>query len=220
MNFNKVKAIGVTVPVIEDIPDSEGLISYSARVSNPKNQNNFETANKLLAYCARNSHWSIFEMCNVILEIETPRDIARQILRHRSFNFQEFSQRYAVAQEFVKRNARLQDQKNRQNSIEAEDDALNAWWEYEQQSLIEHVESVYQEALEKGIAKEVARVILPEGNTMSRMYMNGTIRSWIHYCQLRRGNGTQAEHKDVADKCAKILQEHFPSLAEHFGEEL
>jgi thymidylate synthase (FAD) len=215
-DFNKVNVVGITVPTIDEIPDSEGLISYTARVSNPSNQNNFETANKLLGYCAKHNHWSVFEMCNVIIEIETPRDIARQILRHRSFAFQEFSQRYAVAQQFIKREYREQDMSNRQNSIETEDTDLSAWWEFEQQSLVEHVESVYKEALEKGLAKEAARVILPEGLTMSRMYMNGTVRSWMHYCQLRKGNGTQKEHRDIAEKCAEKLSEYLPSLTEHF----
>jgi thymidylate synthase (FAD) len=215
-DFNKVRAVGITVPLLDEIPDSEGLISYSARVSNPSNQNNFETADKLLAYCAKHKHYSVFEMCNVILEIETPRDIARQILRHRSFSFQEFSQRYAEATTLVTREARMQDTKNRQNSVESDDEQFNQWWNYEQGKIQEQVTKVYQEALDKGVAKEVARVILPEGMTMSRMYMNGTVRSWMHYTQLRKGNGTQKEHQDVAEKCAIVLSEHLPSLADHF----
>lgn len=215
-DFNKVRAVGITVPLLDEIPDSEGLISYSARVSNPNNQNNFDTANKLLGYCAKHKHYSVFEMCNVILEIETPRDIARQILRHRSFSFQEFSQRYAEATTLVTREARMQDKKNRQNSVESSDEEFNQWWNYEQGKIHEQVSKLYQEALDKGVAKEVARVILPEGMTMSRMYMNGTVRSWMHYTQLRKANGTQKEHQDVAEKCAYVLQEHLPSLADHF----
>lgn len=215
-DFNKVKIVGITVPKIEEIPDSEGLISYCARVSNPSNQGNFETANKLLAYCAKHNHWSVFEMCNVIIEIETPRDIARQILRHRSFNFQEFSGRYAEAFELITREARTQDEKNRQNSNKTDDQELNDWWNLVQYEIGQHIETIYNEALDKGIAKEVARIILPEGMNMSRLYMNGTVRSWMHYCSLRTGNGTQLEHIDVANKCADVLAENLPSLKEHF----
>lgn len=214
--FNKVKIVGITVPTIDQIPDSEGLISYCARVSNPSNQDNFETANKLLSYCAKHNHWSVFEMCNVIMEIETPRDIARQILRHKSFQFQEFSGRYAEAFELIIREARLQDEKNRQNSYKSDNVELEQWWNAVQGNLVGIVQGFYQEALEKGIAKEVARVILPEGMNMSRMYMNGTVRSWMHYCQLRGGNGTQLEHIDVARKCADLLAEKLPSLTGHF----
>lgn len=216
-DFNEVKVVGITVPTIKEIPDSEGLISYAARVSNPSNQNNFDTANKLLGYCAKHNHWSVFEMCNVIVEIKTPRDIARQILRHRSFNFQEFSQRYAVAQQFISREARLQDQKNRQNSVAVEDETLDYWWEVSQERVESLVDEIYKEALKRGIAKEVARVILPEGMTMSSMYMNGTVRSWMHYCQLRGGHGTQLEHIDIANKVAAELSKYLPSLEEHFS---
>ena len=213
--FNKVRAIGVTVPVCDDIPDSEGILSYAARVSSPQNQDNFETAGKLLQYCVKHKHYSVFETCNVVMEIETPRDIARQILRHRSFSFQEFSQRYAVAQQFITRECRLQDNKNRQNSLESEDAGTNLWWEAEQKNLVDHIEWFYKEALEKGIAKEVARVILPEGLTMSRMYMNGTVRSWLHFIQVRDDEGVaQKEAVDVARKAKVELLKYFPFLEE------
>ena len=213
----KVKAVGITTPLIEEIPDSAGLISYSARVSNPSNQSNFETANGLLRYCLKHGHFSVFEMCNIVMEIEAPRDIARQILRHRSFSFQEFSQRYAEAQQFVTREARLQDHKNRQNSIETDNSELEQWWLEQQERLLANVHEIYAEALSKGIAKECARVILPEGNTMSRMYMNGTVRSWIHYIQLRDGNGTQKEHQEVAQACREELHKHLPFMKEVEG---
>lgn len=208
----KVKAVGITTPLI-DIPDSEGLVSYAARVSNPSNQNNFETAGGLLKYCLRHGHFSVFEMSNLVMEIEVPRDIARQILRHRSFSFQEFSQRYARAFEFVTREARLQDTTNRQNSIETDNASIQSWWDDAQNEILDLVEKRYNEALDMGIAKECARVILPEGNTMSRMYMNGTLRSWIHYVQLRNTPGeTQKEHVGVAKACRDELYKHFPFL--------
>mgnify|MGYP003132359472 CR=1 FL=1 len=213
----KVKAVGITTPLIEEIPDSAGLISYSARVSNPSNQSNFDTANGLLKYCLKHGHFSVFEMCNIVMEIEAPRDIARQILRHRSFSFQEFSQRYAEAQQFVTREARLQDHKNRQNSIETDNSELEQWWQEQQEWLLDNVHEIYTEALRKGIAKECARVILPEGNTMSRMYMNGTVRSWIHYIQLRDGNGTQKEHQEIAQACREELYKHLPFMKEVDG---
>lgn len=217
-DFNKVKTIGVTMPVVDDIPDSEGIVAYAARVSNPSNQSNFETAGKLLKYCIDHGHYSVFETVNIVIEIETPRDIARQMLRHRSFSFQEFSQRYAEAQNFVVREARLQDTRNRQNSIQLENEELQTWWEDQQRTLMSGMEKVYRQAIEKGIAKECARVVLPEGNTMSRLYMNGTLRSWIHYCQLRDGNGTQLEHIDIAQKCKEELISKFPFLVEIFKE--
>ena len=214
-DFNKVRAIGVTLPVVDDIPDSEGILSYAARVSSPNNQQNFETAGKLLQYCVKHKHYSVFETCNVVMEIETPRDIARQILRHRSFSFQEFSQRYAEAQKFITRECRLQDHKNRQNSFDSKDVGTNLWWEQQQENLVEHVEWMYKEALSKGIAKEVARVILPEGLTMSRMYMNGTVRSWLHFIQVRDDEGVaQKEVVDVARKAKVELLKHFPFLEE------
>lgn len=214
-DFNKVRAIGVTLPVVDDIPDSEGILSYAARVSSPNNQQNFDTASKLLQYCVKHKHYSVFETCNVVMEIETPRDIARQILRHRSFSFQEFSQRYAEAQKFITRECRLQDNKNRQNSVELEDDELGYWWEQQQSYLLAATELVYKKALEKGVAKEVARVILPEGLTMSRMYMNGTVRSWLHFIQVRDDEGVaQKEVVDVARKAKVELLKHFPFLEE------
>lgn len=213
-DFVKVKVIGVTTPVIGLIPDSEGIISYAARVSNPSNQDNFETASKLLKYCLNHKHYSVFETASIVVEIESPRDIARQILRHRSFSFQEFSQRYAEAQSFVFRDARLQDNKNRQNSVVTDDQDLSEKWNEKQQEVVNLVKKNYDWALKNGIAKECARVILPEGNTMSRMYMNGTVRSWLHYCDLRDGNGTQLEHVDVARKCKKEILKHFPFLEE------
>lgn len=213
-DFVKVKVIGVTTPVIGLIPDSEGIISYAARVSNPSNQDKFETASKLLKYCLNHKHYSVFETANIVVEIESPRDIARQILRHRSFSFQEFSQRYAEAQSFVFRDARLQDNKNRQNSVVTDDQDLSEKWNEKQQEVVNLVKKNYDWALKNGIAKECARVILPEGNTMSRMYMNGTVRSWLHYCDLRDGNGTQLEHVDVARKCKKEILKHFPFLEE------
>lgn len=212
MDFIETKVIGVTKPVVDFIPDSEGIISYAARVSAPKNQTNFDTAERLLNYCIKHSHWSVFETVSLTMEIKCPRDIARQILRHRSFSFQEFSQRYAESTEFIKRECRLQDTKNRQNSIQTEDEVLESWWEDVQVNLLEDIRTAYSEALEKGIAKEVARVILPEGLTMSNMYMNGTLRSWLHYIDLRSKNGTQLEHVVVAEKCREAIKEYFPTL--------
>ena len=213
-DFIKCRVIGVTQPVVEDIPDSEGIISYAARVSAPQNQSNFDTAAKLLKYCVEHQHYSVFETCNITMEIEAPRDIARQILRHRSFSFQEFSQRYAESTDFTIRECRLQDQKNRQNSIETQDKDLQMWWSDSQSFLLEKVEDLYKQALDKGIAKEVARCILPEGLTMSKMYMNGTVRSWLHYCSLREANGSQLEHQDVAIKCKEEVVKYFPFLKE------
>jgi thymidylate synthase (FAD) len=195
------------------IDDAQELIAYCARVSNPSNQLNTETSEKLINYLVKHQHWSPLEMVSACLEIETTRDIARQILRHRSFSFQEFSQRYADPTkdlDFVLREARLQDTKNRQNSIETEDAVLKAWWDAQQKFVIDNVKRIYAEAIEKGIAKEQARAILPEGNTVSRLYMNGTLRSWIHFIQLRSANGTQLEHQLVAKECAKVIAEIFP----------
>jgi len=197
-----------------------GQIAYAARVSNPANQNNFETAEKLVRYLIKNQHWSPLEMVSICLEIETTRDIARQILRHRSFSFQEFSQRYAVADiGFELREARMQDMKNRQNSIKIdfEDDKnrqLAYQWEVLQNSIIEKVNNAYGWALDHGIAKEQARAILPEGMTVSRMYMNGTLRSWVHYIQLRTEKGTQKEHREVALECANVIENIFPMIKE------
>lgn len=211
-----VKPIGITLPIDTGIPDSEGIVSYCARVSNPSNQNQFDTAAKLLKYCVRNQHWSVFEMVNVVMEIECPRDIARQVLRHRSFSFQEFSQRYAEATNFITRECRMQDTVNRQNSVVTEDVDLKQWWEESQYFLLDKVQALYQDALDKGIAKEVARTILPEGLTMSKMYMNGTLRSWLHYVDLRASNGTQKEHQDVAVKCRAELMKLYPFLEEFY----
>ena len=202
------------------VPDDEAmvnqdlldLVSFCARVSNPDNQMNTETSDKLVKYLIKNKHWSPFEMVNVCLEIETTRDIARQILRHRSFSFQEFSQRYADPTKsltFETREARLQDKKNRQNSIETDDEELNAEWQWRQNELILLAQRHYDWAIENGIAKEVARAVLPEGLTISRMYMNGTLRSWLHYIQLRSENGTQKEHIEIAKECAKVIYSLF-----------
>tara|TARA_B100000963_G_scaffold343978_1_gene346353 strand:- start:8352 stop:8975 length:624 start_codon:yes stop_codon:yes gene_type:complete len=194
--------------------DLINLVAYCARVSNPGNQNNNKTAEKLIKYLIKNKHWSPLEMANVCMEIETTRDIARQILRHRSFSFQEFSQRYADPTEdlnFVTRQARLQDTKNRQNSIEIPmEDSINHIWESYQEVIIERCKHAYDWAIQAGIAKEQARAVLPEGLTMSRMYVNGTLRSWIHYIQLRSENGTQKEHIDIAKACAEAIYQLFP----------
>ncbi len=212
-DFNKVKVIGVTQPVVDFIPDAEGILSYAARVSSPNNQENFDTAGKLLAYCVKHKHYSVFETCSLTMEIETPRDIARQILRHRSFSFQEFSQRYAQSTEFIERECRLQDTKNRQNSFESNDTDLNFSWESMQQEVLDLVTKKYERALSLGIAKEVARVLLPEGLTMSKMYMNGTVRSWLHFIQVRDDEGVaQKEVVDIARKAKVELLKHFPCL--------
>ena len=201
----KVKLVWAT-------PDAERLIAYMARVSNPENQSNDATAPKLLKYLMDNQHWSPFEMVNLCMEIECTRDIARQILRHRSFSFQEFSQRYAEALDWEYGEVRLQDLKNRQNSVEVQDRELQRWWEDEQRKVVAQAKFAYGAALNQGVAKEVARKVLPEGLTMSRMYMNGTLRSWIHYCSIRCDNATQKEHRLVAEKCKNIISELFPSL--------
>ena len=193
--------------------DIQELIAYCARVSNPSNQHNSETSTKLLHYLAKHKHWSPFEMVSACLEIETTRDIARQILRHRSFSFQEFSQRYAdptVDLNFTTREARLQDHKNRQNSIEVNDAWLQSEWDQAQKNVILAAEVAYNWAIENGIAKEQARAVLPEGLTMSRMYVNGTLRSWIHFIELRSANGTQKEHQEIALACAKVINQVFP----------
>lgn len=217
-DFIEVKLIGVTMPVVDYIPDSQGIISHAARVSNPENQNNYETAGGLLNYCVREQHWSVFEMANAVVEIKAPRDIARQILRHSSNKFQEFSQRYAEATDFVIREARLQDTKNRQNSIKVDNENLREEWADRQNEVLALVKEHYDWALKNGIAKECARVILPEGNTMSTMYMNGTVRSFFHYANLRDGNGTQLEHIDVAKKVKKEILKHYPFLEKAWEE--
>ena len=213
----KVKLISYSKPTDsisdEGIDNAQELVAFCARVSNPSNQLNTETSEKLINYLIKNAHWSPLEMVSACLEIETTRDIARQILRHRSFSFQEFSQRYANPVEdleFVIREARLQDPKNRQNSVETEDEKIINEWEKLQNSLIENAKEVYNWAIENGIAKEQARSVLPEGNTVSRIYMNGTLRSWIHYIQLREANGTQKEHMEIAKACAEVINNIFP----------
>jgi thymidylate synthase (FAD) len=197
----------------EGLIDVQELVAFCARVSNPSNQFNTDTSEKLIKYLIKHQHWSPLEMVSACLEIETTRDIARQMLRHRSFSFQEFSQRYADPTKdlsFVLREARLQDTKNRQNSVENENLALAAWWEERQKRVIEEAKNAYEWAIMNGIAKEQARAVLPEGLTVSRLYMNGTLRSWIHFIELRSANGTQKEHQEVARACAKVIAEVFP----------
>lgn len=215
--MQSVKLVGVTKPVgfavTGDIQTAEDLIAYCARVSNPNNQHNTVTADKLLKYLVKHKHWSPFEMVHVIMEIRTTRDIGRQILRHRSFSFQEFSQRYAAVAEMSEpREARLQDVKNRQNSIETDNLGLAFDWVTIQNDLMRDAQNAYEWALENGIAKEQARVVLPEGLTMSRMYMSGSLRSWLHYIQIRTEKGTQKEHRQIAEQCKAIILEQFPSL--------
>lgn len=215
-----VKLIGYTQPAegldkelnMESVQD---LISFCARVSNPSNQINMETTEKLLNYLAKHKHWSPFEMASATLEIETTRDIARQMLRHRSFAFQEFSQRYAeVNDKFVLRDARLQDKTNRQNSVDVAGTKLDEEWKMKQAYLHRQIEKDYEWALKNGVAKEQARAILPEGNTVSTLYMAGSLRSWLHYCELRMANGTQAEHMEIASMCWDIIKTHFPALVD------
>jgi thymidylate synthase (FAD) len=209
-----VKLIGITAPS-NDHKSAEDLIVYMARVSNPSNQNTTQGNDKLIRYLIKNQHWSPFEMVSVVMEINTTRDIARQMLRHRSFSFQEFSQRYADPTKdlsFEMREARLQDFKNRQKSIETDDENIKELWEERQASVIYRAKEAYEWAIENGIAKEQARAVLPEGNTQSKLYMNGTLRSWIHYCQLRMENGTQKEHMEVAKACWDIIAKEFPNV--------
>jgi len=217
----KVKLVSYSQPtkdmVADEVDDIQELVAFCAKVSNPSNQINKETSEKLIKYLIKHAHWSPLEMVSACIEIETTRDIARQILRHRSFSFQEFSQRYADPTQdlsFVTREARLQDTENRQNSVETDDDALQLRWEIHQNQVIRAAQDAYKWAIDNGIAKEQARAVLPEGNTVSRMYMNGTIRSWIHYIQLRSANGTQKEHMDIAVECAKAISTIFPLAKE------
>ena len=212
-----VKLISYSTPTQEyadqGIDDVQELIAYCARVSNPSNQLNTDTSEKLINYLVKHAHWSPLEMVSACMEIETTRDIARQILRHRSFSFQEFSQRYADPVkdlDFEIREARLQDDKNRQNSVETDDVDLKTEWMLAQERVIIEARKAYRWAIENGIAKEQARAVLPEGLTMSRMYMNGTLRSWIHYIELRSANGTQKEHMEIAKACAHVIAEVFP----------
>jgi thymidylate synthase (FAD) len=222
----KVRLIGNTEPTKEFIQETQGnieniqeLIAFCARVSNPANQLNKETSQKLLEYLMKHRHFSPFELVSATMEIETTRDIARQILRHRSFTFNEFSQRYAdpavFNEQFIIREARLQDTSNRQNSIKTDDNLLQQNWEYYQQKVIDAAKEAYDWAIDNNIAKEQARVVLPEGNTSSRLYMQGTIRSWLHYIDLRSNNGTQQEHIDIALACAKAISEVFPLIDEY-----
>ena len=216
----KIELISYSQPVTTDETVTD-LVAYCARVSNPSNQDNKDTSEKLIRYLIKNQHWSPLEMVSMCLEIETTRDIARQILRHRSFSFQEFSQRYADPTKelnFVLREARLQDTKNRQNSIEMgatlKDSLIADEWKRKQVDIIRQVKESYEWAIANGIAKEQARAILPEGNTVSRLYVNGTLRSWIHYIQLRSANGTQKEHREIALKCAEVIAKVFPMATE------
>lgn len=220
----KVELISYSQPAEYFAENMTELIAFCARVSNPSNQTNKETSEKLIRYLIKNAHWSPLEMVSMCLEIETTRDIARQILRHRSFSFQEFSQRYADPTkdlDFVIREARLQDTKNRQNSIEIPEGTkdenghdLKITWQQHQENVIAYSKAVYEYAVRNGIAKEQARVVLPEGNTVSKLYVNGTIRSWIHYIQLRSANGTQKEHIEVAKACAEVIAKVFPMAKE------
>jgi thymidylate synthase (FAD) len=216
----KVTTVAVSQPRIPECKTAEDILAYCARVSNPTNQSNTLTAPRLLAYLVRNQHWSPFEMVSVTMEIVTTRDIARQILRHRSFSFQEFSQRYAAVDQPapVLRECRLQDVKNRQNSLPNDDKLLAVRWADKQAEAHRFVMEVYDWALKHDIAKEVARAVLPEGLTESRLYMAGTVRSWLHYVELRTQAGTQAEHRDVARSCADQLLAEFPSLVDVLGE--
>jgi thymidylate synthase (FAD) len=204
---------------LENIQD---LVAYCARVSNPSNQANTKTTSKLLGYLIKHKHWSPFEMASACIEVETTRDIARQFLRHRSFSFQEFSQRYAdirdLSDNFVLRETRLQDTKNRQNSIESDNERLDMLWAAKQLSVIEAAKEAYEWAIDNGIAKEQARAVLPEGNTVSKLYVNGTIRSWIHYVELRSDNGTQKEHMELAKAIAKAITRIFPTIKDYVNE--
>jgi thymidylate synthase (FAD) len=213
----EVRLVSYSQPAedFEILDDVQDLIAYCARVSNPSNQFNSETSEKLLGYLAKHAHWSPFEMASACLEITTTRDIARQMLRHRSFSFQEFSQRYADPTkdlDFVLREARLQDEKNRQNSIETDNVELQRDWDRHQRRVLWMAKEVYEWAIHNGIAKEQARAVLPEGLTVSRLYMNGTIRSWIHYIELRSAHGTQKEHIEVAKACAQAIANIFPTI--------
>jgi thymidylate synthase (FAD) len=221
----KAKLIGYTQPVdgaVEGLEDVQDMIAYCAKVSNPKGQMNLQTSGRLLEYLITHKHWSPFELCSATIEVETTRDIARQFLRHRSFAFQEFSQRYAdpgsLDDTFVVRDARLQDEKNRQNSVECEDDYIKERWEEEQLQVILKAKQAYDWAIDNGIAKEQARAVLPEGNTKSKLYANGTIRSWIHYVELRSANGTQKEHMELAREIGCAIHAIFPMIEDFINE--
>jgi len=221
----KVELISYSQPAMHFAENMTELVAFCARVSNPSNQANKQTSEKLIKYLTKHKHWSPLEMVSICLEIETTRDIARQILRHRSFSFQEFSQRYAevdfgtAGENWAEREARLQDTKNRQNSIETEDLGLQETWKTQQSYVTYAAEKAYRWAIDNGIAKEQARAVLPEGLTVSRLYMNGTLRSWVHYIQLRSANGTQKEHMEVAQACAKAIEPIFPLIMEFVDEE-
>ena len=211
----KVELLSYTQPAQNFAENMTELIAFCARVSNPSNQANYQTSEKLIRYLVKHQHWSPLEMVSICLEIETTRDIARQLLRHRSFSFQEFSQRYALADlGFEYKEARLQDEKNRHNSIETDNPALKAFWETQQKRVADTAQSAYDWAIQNGIAKEQARAVLPEGMTVSRLYMNGTLRSWVHYIQLRSENGTQKEHREIAIACANAIEPIFPMIKE------
>jgi len=230
--MSNVKLVCLSKPDAHtDCHTAEELVAYAARVSNPANQSNKTTAGKLVRYLIKENHWSPLEMVHLTLEITTTRDISRQIIRHRSFSFQEFSQRYAESERFSSRMARLQDPKNRQNSIEIHGDygvgsegpmtsknALVENWSMKQREVINKSKEVYKWALDNGIAKEQARAVLPEGNTETTLYMAGSLRSWIHYCDLRMGNGTQKEHMEIAEQCWEIIGQHFPDVVKALEE--
>jgi thymidylate synthase (FAD) len=214
----KVELVSLSKPsAITGTKGADDFVAYCARVSNPGNQNNCKTAPGLLKYLIKNEHWSPFEMVSLTMSIQTTRDISRQIIRHRSFSYQEFSQRYAISDGFESRDARKQDPKNRQNSIDIdpsidEDKRLSENWQMKQVEVLKKNREVYEWALQQGIAKEQARVVLPEGLTSTTLYMAGTLRSWVHYCQLRMANGTQKEHQKIAELCWDIIGTHFPSV--------
>ena len=221
--MSNVNLIGITKPsAYTDCTTANEQVAWAARVSNPSNQNNTQTAGKLVKYLINNNHWSPLEMVHVAIEIKTTRDIARQILRHRSFSFQEYSQRYADPTKdlgFVTREARLQDVKNRQNSVESDDDRLQEEWAIRQRKVMAEALIQYRWAIENGIAKEQARCVLPEGNTESVIIMAGNLRSWVHYCQLRMDKATQKEHREIAEQCWNIIGIHFPDIVEALKDE-
>ena len=219
----EVNVVAVTQPLLDpSIPNAEALMAYCARVSNPSNQHNSETADKLLAYCIKHGHWSVFEMANVVLEIVAPRDISRQILRHKSSAFQEFSQRYAdvTPDMFCLRDLRMQDDTNRQNSVSVNNSDWEDEWETDQREVLKQVNQLVEQWRSRGAAKEVTRVLYPEGLTMSRMYFNGNVRNLLHYCRVRSGNGTQTEHVDVAIKVEQALRPLIPNTMKAYMETL
>jgi thymidylate synthase (FAD) len=223
MKMSNVNLVGITKPsAYTECTTANEQVAWAARVSNPSNQNNTQTAGKLVKYLINNNHWSPLEMVHVAIEIKTTRDIARQILRHRSFSFQEYSQRYADPTKdlgFVTREARLQDTKNRQNSVESDDDRLQEEWAMRQRKVMAEALIQYRWAIENGIAKEQARCVLPEGNTESVIIMAGNLRSWVHYCQLRMDKATQKEHREIAEQCWDIIGIHFPDIVEALKDE-